>query len=760
MSRTLGANWDAAGTRVDFKVFSKNASRIQLEVFSQATGESAKISLPLSRTGDGVWSGSVSAAQLQKAGIKGPVFYGYRAWGPNFIFDPRWTPGSSLGFKSDVDDKGNRFNPNKLCLDPYALEQSHDPIGPHNRDFTPFKSGPKDRDKDSALLAPKGVALKPQPVPSVPKPTRAFKDDTIYEVHVKGLTANDTNLPPEKRGTYAGAATKAKYLKELGITAVEFLPVQEAPNDQNDLVQGTEGDNYWGYMTNNFFSPDRRYASDKSPGGPTREFREMVEAFHKEGIKVFIDVVYNHTAEGGTHSEAPEVATLTSFRGIDNASYYQLADDARYFYDNTGTGANINATNPAVRNLIVDSLKYWKDEMGVDGFRFDLLSVLGNSVERGGFNYDRNDPNNALNRIPRELGARPAEGGPGVDLIAEPWAIGGNSYQVGNFPDGWAEWNGKYRDSVRELQNLQGIKPTTPGQRAGRTSGSSDLFEDDGRKPPNSVNIIVTHDGLSLRDLHAYNAKNNMQPWPFGASDGGEDHNASWDQGGDPAKQRQASRTALALLMTSAGVPMITGGDEFYRTQYGNNNAYNLDSDKIWLNWDDKDTNKQFFEFSRALMRFRQEHPALRPAEFFTGKDKNGDGVKDVTWYKPDGTEADGRYMDNPDHHFLAYRVDGTEVSGETAKSILVAHNASPNGESVQLPPARAGSQWVLVSDTSHWMENESNFAPPEGKRVDGHYHLHDRAVAIFVEQPIPDKEKEVVAGPGDWLARPDQHSS
>ena len=452
------------------------------------------------------------------------MFYGYRAWGPNWPYSPDWTKGSAAGFNADVDASGNRFNPNKLLFDPYALELSHDPLNSSNSDTAVFASGQNNRTLDSSPKASKGIVLAIDASSTGTKPTRAQKDDIIYEVHVRGLTENDPSVPPQYRGTYRGAALKARDLAGLGVTTVEFLPVQETQNDANDVIpNSTSNVNYWGYSTLNYFAPDRRYASDRSPGGPTREFKAMVKAFHDVGMKVFIDVVYNHSRRRTTD--------LYSFRGLDNPTYYTLTTDMQSSINNTGVSGNFNTYNPIAQNLIIDSLAYWRDSMGVDGYRFDLASVMGNTCQIGCFNFDRADPNTALNRIVRELKPRPATGGDGVDLIAEPWGIGGNSYQVGGFPTGWSEWNDHYRDAIRVAQNQLGVAPVSVATLATRFSGSSDLYQNNDRQPWNSVNFIVAHDGFTLNDLYSCNDRNNGQSWPFGPSDGGSDNNYSWDQG-------------------------------------------------------------------------------------------------------------------------------------------------------------------------------------------------------------------------------------
>jgi glycogen operon protein len=418
----LGARYDATHRNITFRVYSSRATRIDLDVYAASYGAPEVAKYTLAKDGSDVWSVTVPVSDLQAAGITGAVFYGYRTRGSNWSYDASWTKGSSAGFAADVDAAGNRFNPNKLLFDPYALELSHDPINPSNADPTVFASGANFRTLDSGPKAPKGIVLDLDASATGTKPTRAQKDDIIYEVHVRGLTENSPGVPAKFRGTYQGAALDAGYLANLGVTAVEFLPVQETQNDANDVTpKSTSGANYWGYATLNYFAPDRHYAADHSPGGPTRELKAMVKAFHDLGIKVYIDVVYNHTGEGGAwNSDDKTTYHLYSLRGLDNPTYYSLTADLQFSWDNTGVGGNFNTYNPIAQNLIIDSLACWRDTMGVDGFRFDLASVLGNTCQHGCFRFDKLDPNTALNRIVRELTPRPASGGKGIDMIAEP----------------------------------------------------------------------------------------------------------------------------------------------------------------------------------------------------------------------------------------------------------------------------------------------------------------------------------------------------
>lgn len=710
----LGAAYDATKSSINFKIYSSRATRIELFLYSAATGQQEKARLPLVRNIDGTWGVNVTSAQLASYGITGTVYYGYRAWGPNWPYNAAWTKGSATGFISDVDANGNRFNPNKLLTDPYALEISHDPTTATMTNGTIYASGPLYRNIDSGASAPKGIVLQGDTQSLGTKPSRAFKDDIVYEAHVRGLTMNDTGIAAAYRGTYKGAGLKAPYLASLGVTAIEFLPLQETQNDTNDNdPTSTTGDNYWGYMTLGYFAPDRRYSSDKTPGGPTREFKEMVKAFHDQGIKVYVDVVYNHTGEGGQWNAGDKnTYNILGMRGLDNPTYYSLTSDYQYSWDNTGVGGNYNTRNTVAQNLIVDSLAYWRDKLGVDGFRYDLASVLGNTCQHGCFNFDKMDSGNALNRIMTELPARPAAGGSGIDHIAEPWAIGGNSYQVGGFPTGWAEWNGIYRDVIRQDQNKLGSATVTPGTLATRFAGSSDLYGDDGRKPWHSVNFITAHDGFTLKDLYSCNGKNNNQAWPYGASDGGEDNNNSWDQGSIAADQRKAARNGMALLLLSGGVPMMVGGDEYLRSINCNNNPYNLDASTNWLNWNWSTDQSNFQAFTKGLVAFRKAHPALRPANFYSGTDGNGNVMEQLRWFKPDGAVADATYFNDANNHALAWRIDGSEF-GDSASAIYVAYNGWSGNVNFTLPWPGNGKSWYRVTDTCGWAEGAGQVRAP-----------------------------------------------
>ncbi len=729
---SLGARFDATGSQLTFRVYSSHATRIDLYLYALPTTADEVARVPLVRdSATSVWSATVPIKRIRKKfGIPGTIYYGYRAWGPNWTFDPSWTKGSKAGFVSDVDADGNRFNPNKLLYDPYARELSQDPITPQQRDGTIYASGPDHFLRDTGKDAPKGIVLTSLTADVGTKPQRSLKDDIIYEVHLRGLTEADPSISANLRGTYAGAAAKAPALKSLGITAVEFLPVQETQNDANGLdPTGPDGDNYWGYSTLNYFAPDRRYSSDRSAGGPTREFEAMVKAFHDQGIKVFIDVVYNHTGEGYAYGPDPTTYNLMSWRGLDDQTYYVLTNDAQSSYDNTGVGGDFNTDNPVAQDLIVDSLAWWRDQLGVDGFRFDLGAVLGNTCQRGCFNFDKMSPQTALNRIARDLSPRPPTGGAGVDLIGEPWAASGDgAYELGNFPSGWSEWNGKFRDDVRTSQNKLGVAPVTTATLATRFTGSADLFQNSGRRPWNSINFVVAHDGFTLADLYQFNAKNNNQAFPAGPSDGGTDDNISWDQGGNASDQRKAARNGLALLMLSAGTPMMTGGDEFLRSLNGNNNAYNLDTAFNWLSYQVNDQQKTFTTFAQRLIAFRKAHPALRPADYYT--------ASQVLWYRPDGGNADSTYFTNPDNHAIAWTIDGTSFQDPNS-SLYIAYNAWSGDVTFTLPSPGDGKSWYRAMDTSPFLETGGNMTVPGTEERIGAagatYDLGGRAVLVLI---------------------------
>ncbi len=702
----LGARYDSTQSNVIFRVYSSRATQIAVDLYAAPMGAPEVLNYVLNPNATtNVFSISVPVAALKAAGITGAVYYGYRAWGPNWPVSSAWSKGSGAGFVADVDGSGNRFNPNKLLIDPYALEISQDPENATFTDGTVYASGALYRNLDSGNMASKSILWLPTSQSTGAKPTRAQKDDVIYEVNVRGLTKNDSSVPATVQGTYAGAALKAPYLARLGITAVEFEPVQETQNDANDNTpNSTAGQNYWGYATLNFFAPDRRYASNKTPGGPTAEFQAMVKAFHDLGIKVYIDVVYNHTGEGyAWNANDPTTYNIESWRGLDNPTYYELTGDMQSSYDNTGTGGNYNTYNPVAQNLIVDSLAYWSNTMGVDGFRFDLAPVLGNTCTAGCFTFSATDTNTAIQRILQELPQRPAAGGSGIDLFAEPWAANGTGYyQLGNFPAGWSEWNGSYRDTLRRAQNDLGVIAITTGSLATRFAGSSDLFGS--RSPWNSVNLMVVHDGFTLKDLYSCNGTNNNQSWPYGPSDGGNQTNYSWDQGGAAADQRAAARVGFAFLMLSAGTPLMTGGDEYLRSLQCNNNPYDVDSIANWLNYTWTTDQSNFNAFAQGLIAFRKAHAALRPSSFYSSAQ--------LAWWTPAGAAADWTYFTNGTNHAIAYQFNGGLLS-DSSPSIYVAYNGWTGDVNFTLPSPGAGVNWYRVTDTCGWAEGANQVRAP-----------------------------------------------
>jgi len=711
----LGATTEPGGDAVWFRLASARAIRVELWIYAAPTGPEA-LRIQTAREGD-VWTARVTTEALAAAGVA-TIYYGYRVWGPSWTWDPAWSPGSDLGFVARVDADGNRMNPNKLLIDPYAHELSHDPVGPVNPDGAIYRTDDANRALDSGPLAAKAIVVDVTGGDVGARPERALRDDVIYEVHLRGLTASDAGDPC--RGTYAAAAARAPALAALGVTAIELMPVQETPNDRNDSdPTSTDGDNYWGYSTLAWFAPDRRYACDRTPGGPSRELQAMVRTFHDHGLKVLVDVVYNHTAEGGGSS-------LLSWRGIDNAAYYELDDSGTGFADQTGIGASTNATSRVFRDLVLDSLRYWHDTLGVDGFRFDLAPILGNGCDRGCFRWEPDAPGGILTRTVAELPARPIAGGSGVDLIAEPWGVAAGTYRVGQFPPGWSEWNDKFRDLIRSDQNQLGVTEVTLGWLADRIAGSPELFRD--RGPTASIDYIDSHDGFTLFDQYHCTTKNNGQPWPYGPSNGGTDDNRSWNQGGDPARQRQAARTGLALVLVSAGVPMFVGGDEMLRSQHCNNNPYNLDSPGTWLDPADATTNAAFLTFATRLLAFRAAHPALRPQTWHDGAT--------ITWLRADGSVAAGGYLDDPQQQFLAWRLDGAAL-GDPDRAVVVAYTGGTTAVAFTLPPHGTDTHWYRVADTGAWLEPEANIAAPGAEyRMNGsRYDLASRSLVIFVER-------------------------
>ncbi len=629
-----GATWDGVG--VNFSIYSEGATGVELCLFDKDNHEAAE-SYQLRETTGSVWHGYLP-------GVKMGQLYGYRLCGP---YNP---------------DQGQRFNCHKLLIDPYARALS----GTVNWDAPVFgyKPGGDDSvidDQDSAWGVPKSVVTashfdwENDRPPGIP-----FHDSIIYEAHVKGMTARCPDVPEELRGTYAGLAfpTTIDYLKKLGITAVELMPVHAFLDDEYLVRKGLR--NYWGYNTINFFSPEARYSSSGDRGEQVGEFKSMVKNLHRAGIEVILDVVYNHTAEGN------HLGPTLSFKGIDNPVYYRLTENLRYCMDYTGTGNTLNVRHPQVLKLVMDSLRYWVLEMHVDGFRFDLAAALArelHEVDRLSSFFDIINQDPVISQ---------------VKLIAEPWDVGEGGYQVGKFPALWAEWNGKYRDTVRRYWKGD------PGQLAElgyRLTGSSDLYQRDGRHPAASVNFITAHDGFTMFDLVSYDQKHNENNGEENRD--GADDNHSWNHGAegptdDPAviqlRQRQI-RNFLVTLLFSQGVPMICGGDEIGRTQNGNNNGYAQDNETSWYNWQLDDQRKSILLLTQKLIAFRKEHPNLHRRKFFQdrpidpsrvpGVEIAGGRVQDISWLRPDGLE-----MTEEEWHSPWIRALGLRLSGEVLDDV------------------------------------------------------------------------------------------
>ncbi|WP_139489461.1 glycogen debranching protein [Brevibacillus dissolubilis] len=733
------------GTR--FVLWSKNATKAQVWLFGSSdsgTKTPTKV-VELIKQGSLVNDGYYWVADVKNDGttVYGQgLHYGYRVWGANWPYNSEWRPGTENGFVADVDASGNRYNPNKLLVDPYARTLSKDPDLSNGI----FRSGIGNRGLDSAGAAPKGIVYDPSSYAwgTDARLKKPMSETIFYEMHVRGFT-QDASSGVANPGTYKGVTQKVSHLNDLGVTAIELLPVHEFSNDAPSI----DGNNFWGYMTLNYFAPDRRYSSDKTALGPITDFKNMVKSLHTNGKEVILDVVYNHTGEGGILNNDPNQSVILSWRGIDNQVYYSLSSDKKSFKDNTGCGANFNVAHPKVTQHVIDSLRYWTDEMHVDGFRFDLASVLGNTMQVGGFYYDKNST--LLNRIYKEF--------PDSKLVAEPWAIDDNTYQIGNFPGSydagfanvWSEWLDKYRNTLRKT--VRGDDGQIPDL-ATRIAGSSDMYGDDGRRPFNAVNFITAHDGFTLNDLVSYNNKVNNQAYPYGPSDGGTDDNMSWDSGGDETLRRTQIRNFATHLLLNAGTPMILGGDEMRRTQKGNNNTYNLDTIANYYNWNDRNTHATIYNFFKGVIKLRKDHPVFKRTAFFTGTDKDGDSIPDIQWH--------GTTYKSPDwsttSHTLAWRLDGgtAETKAATADNdFYIIANHYWGQLTFQLPPNTPGKKWYRVLDTAAWAETAltSNIEAPgtEDQISDGTwtntaaatfagnssytYGAHPRTMVVFIEK-------------------------
>lgn len=671
----LGATWDGMGT--NFALFSENATEVILCLFDDA-GEEIQVRLP--QMTNYVWHGFLPS-------VKPGQRYGFRVDGP---YEPI---------------QGHRFNVHKLLIDPYAKAITGDIcFGPELFSFPMEHFSDRDSDldfstADSAQSMPKAVVIDPSfDWQGDTHPDISWDSTIIYEVHVRGFTQQNSKIPAELRGTYAGMAhpEAIAHLKRLGITAVELLPVHHYDVYPGHLVS-TGLHNYWGYDSLGYFSPHAGYSASgpegQQAGQQVREFKEMVKALHAAGIEVILDVVYNHTGEGN------HLGPTFSFRGIDNAAYYRLVETSpRFYMDFTGCGNSLNVRHPQVLKLIMDSLRYWVLEMHVDGFRFDLASALARElyeVDRLSSFFDIIHQDPVLST---------------TKLIAEPWDLGEGGYQVGNFPLLWSEWNGKYRDTIRDFWRGEHY---SLGDFAFRFTGSSDLYQDDGRLPHASINFITAHDGFTLNDLVSYNDKHNEANGE-GNRDG-ESYNRSWNCGiegksDDPkilALRAQQRRNFLATLMLSQGVPMLLGGDEMGRSTQGNNNTYCQDSELSWFNWDLQESDQALLEFSRRLIEFRQAHPIFSRHQWFFGREIHGSGVVDIGWFHTDGTTIDDREWNDSSTKAISIFLNGAEIPNLDSRgerifddSFLLFFNPSAEALLFLIPESIENQQWQVVIDT------------------------------------------------------------
>jgi glycogen operon protein len=690
-----GATWDGSG--VNFALFSEHATGVELCLYDASTGatEIGRVQMP--EQTDQVWHVYLPEA---KPGWR----YGYRVHGP---YKP---------------EEGHRFNPAKLLLDPFAKAIDGN-LQPKDEVFG-YQLGIPDADlhpsnTDSAPFMPKSIVIDPSfnwgedHLLRIP-----WHDTVIYETHVRGMTVRHPGVPEQLRGTYAGMASPAvlDHLRQLGVTTVELMPVHQFVSGRHLLDRGLS--NYWGYNSIGFFAPESSYASSGSAGQQVREFKQMVKAFHAAGMEVILDVVYNHTAEGN------QMGPTLCFRGVDNAAYYRLVqDNPRYYMDYTGTGNTLNMMHPRSLQLLMDSLRYWVLDMHVDGFRFDLASSLARELHdvdklSAFFDIVHQDP--VISQ---------------VKLIAEPWDVGDGGYQVGNFPPGWAEWNGKFRDCIRDYWRGADV---SLGRVAYRLTGSPDLYQTSGRRPYASINFITAHDGFTLFDLVSYNEKHNQANKEDNRD--GENYNRSWNCGAEGPTEDAAintlrarqKRNFLATLLLSQGVPMILGGDEIGRTQGGNNNAYCQDNEISWCDWEHPD--KDLLEFTRKVLRIRHEHPVFRRRRWFQGRPIHGSGVADVLWFAPSGQEMTEQDWNDGHVNCLSMLLNGQGLPSPNPRgepvsddNFLLFFNASDKAVDFVVPP-NSGEQWSSVLSTDP--------APPAGpSREGGTLKISARAITVLCQK-------------------------
>ncbi|MDX2151574.1 MAG: glycogen debranching protein GlgX [Bryobacteraceae bacterium] len=715
-----GATWDGLG--VNFAIYSESATGVELCLFDYPNGSTNEERIRLPEVTGGVWHGYA-------AGLKPGQLYGYRVYGP---FEPV---------------QGHRFNPAKLLIDPYARALAgtvnwNEPLFAYQ-----FDSPEQDLScdpRDSCAGVPKGVVTNTHFDWSNDRPPLIpMHESIIYEVHVKGFTKLHPDIPEELRGTYAGLASPPaiEYLQKLGVTAVELLPVHAFLQDKILLDRGLR--NYWGYNTVNYFAPEASYSAAGDRGEQVSEFKAMVKALHAAGIEVILDVVYNHTAEGN------HLGPTLSFRGVDNLTYYRtVAENPRYYMDYTGCGNTLNVRHPQVLKLIMDSLRYWVQEMHVDGFRFDLASALAREM----YDVDR------LSAFFDVINQDPVISQ--VKLIAEPWDVGMGGYQVGNFPALWAEWNGKYRDAVRRYWKGDDGMLAELGY---RLTGSSDLYQRDGRHPSASINFVTAHDGFSLHDLVSYNEKHNEANGE-GNRDGADD-NHSWNHGAEgptddkavnDLRERQ-KRNFLATMLLSQGVPMICGGDELSLTRFGNNNGYCQDNELNWFNWEYGEAKAALIEFTRMLIALRKAHPNLHRRKYFQGRAINpagetrrevrGQVVKDIMWIRPDGHEMAEDEWTAGWVRCLGVRLSGKtldeyDVVGEPIEDDTFLILLNPHHEPIRfyLPKCEKTRDWQLVLDTKYTEQVDQGLQIPSGQ----YYELIPRSMAVFVESEVKQPPRSI----------------
>ena len=675
----LGASYDGAG--VNFALFSQVAQKVELCLFDE---EDRETRVEMTEQNSYVWHNYLP-------GIQPGQRYGYRVYGP---YDPA---------------KGLRCNPNKLLLDPYAKAIEGNIDGDESLYSYWFKS-PEDvtsmNTLDSAPHTMKSAVVNPYfDWGNDQHPNISYHDSVIYEAHVRGMTNLNLDVPPDIRGTYAGLAYPSviEYLRKLGVTAIELMPIHQFVNDS--FLQEKGLSNYWGYNTIGFFAPHNAYSSSGQRGEQVNEFKSMVKAYHRAGMEVILDVVYNHTAEGNN------LGPTLSFKGIDNGAYYRLVDnDRRHYFDTTGTGNSLLMRSPHALQLITDSLRYWVTEMHVDGFRFDLAATLARQfqeVDKLSAFFDIFEQDPVISR---------------VKLIAEPWDLGSGGYQVGGFPSSWSEWNGRYRDCVRDFWRSQ---PSTLPEFASRLMGSSDLYQMNGRRPVASVNFITAHDGFTMNDLVSYNEKHNDANGE-GNRDG-ESNNRSWNCGVEGPTtikdvndlRQQQMRNMFATLLCSQGIPMICGGDEVARTQQGNNNAYCQDNAISWTNWDLDDSQKDLLEFVSKLIHLRLEHPVLHRRRFFTGREPGDpdDKIPQVEWMDHTGSIMDMEDWSNTHAFSVMIYLNGSDIpeadwygNQMVDNNFILIFNAHYEPIMFTLPDERYGKKWRLVVDTHNPKGPELNY--------------------------------------------------